>query len=679
MADKNIKITVMNRRAILEGSPVIICGNSGYTVTFSFDDEWDLTGVRTARFVYVKAGEVQHEDKVFDGNVVEVPILADVSFVKVGVFAGDLCTTTPARINCESSILCGSGAVHEPTPDVYSQIMALFNEMAHKGAFGATEEQMQQVAANAAGIEALKKGTAKAGDAEKFGGQLPAYYATAESVANIQTTARANLSTAGWYRVAEFQGDKYTIKGSSANGCIIVIKRTYTKQSNEMYRILLDSTHGSQEFNIQSAKANVQAITKIRYTYDATTNKAYIEIYYNANVADYVRVYITEPLDSGNKKWASITGFEPTSETVDGVTVTATYDIPNKAKPVTDLDIAGVISNDTYAKKINATSTLTEDPDTTTLPRIRTKHANCPTSSATYIIDTIYTDGTSEVNEKFQIARGTGSDVYLGFRAKAYNKSWGSWYELTTTADLANYFKNTGGAIDGDVTIKSDSAVYRTLKLLNSLRDIRIRLSDAGTFQIIDVTNNKTLFSSKADGSSDTLYATASGNLPLTGGTVTGDIEVVKNSSSGVARLKATNGDISIGLMANGNGNIGLYDYGRGSYLLQRDINGDTIVNGTASENLPKKSPTVQASGGDYGGQMFFELSPNSGLNTGVRTENYLNTFRIMEVGGNARGAFLDLTKCSNGGTSEIHHDGNSKKIVVSSTPITDENSVRIW
>ena len=123
----NIKILINGKKATVEGSPVIICGNSDYTVTFTFDDDWGAVDVKTARFVYVKAGEVQHEDRVFSGDTVAVPILSDVAFVKVGVFAGDLCTTTPARVLCDASILCGSGAPQDPTPDVYHQIMEMLD------------------------------------------------------------------------------------------------------------------------------------------------------------------------------------------------------------------------------------------------------------------------------------------------------------------------------------------------------------------------------------------------------------------------------------------------------------------------------------------------------------------------------------------------------------------------
>ena len=76
MAERNIKVIVRDKNASVEGSPVIICGNSDYTITFDFDTDWSLTGVRTARFVYVKGGKVQHEDVVFFADKVKVPVIS---------------------------------------------------------------------------------------------------------------------------------------------------------------------------------------------------------------------------------------------------------------------------------------------------------------------------------------------------------------------------------------------------------------------------------------------------------------------------------------------------------------------------------------------------------------------------------------------------------------------------
>lgn len=120
-----IAITVSDKHATVEGSPTIVCGNSNYFVKFTFDKEWDAEAVKTARFVYVQNGAVKYEDVLFKGNSVTVPVMANTKEVRVGVFAGNLQTTTPARIPCEPSIRCGTGAPADPTPSQYDQIMAL--------------------------------------------------------------------------------------------------------------------------------------------------------------------------------------------------------------------------------------------------------------------------------------------------------------------------------------------------------------------------------------------------------------------------------------------------------------------------------------------------------------------------------------------------------------------------
>lgn len=106
----------------------IICGNSDYTVVFDFDDEWSKENVHTARFVYRKSGKLQYTDIVFTGNTVAVPILTNTYAVQVGVYAGNLHTTTPAQIKCDSSILCDGGLPADPEPDVYAQIMELLSQ-----------------------------------------------------------------------------------------------------------------------------------------------------------------------------------------------------------------------------------------------------------------------------------------------------------------------------------------------------------------------------------------------------------------------------------------------------------------------------------------------------------------------------------------------------------------------
>lgn len=132
----NIKIQITKKHATVVDTPVIVCGNRGYSVEFIFDSEWDAAAAKTARFVYVRKGSVRYKDVVFTGNTVSVPVLSNIKEVRVGVFAGDLRTTTPARIPCELSIRCDTGVPADPTPSQYDQIMKLIRTG------GATDEQV---------------------------------------------------------------------------------------------------------------------------------------------------------------------------------------------------------------------------------------------------------------------------------------------------------------------------------------------------------------------------------------------------------------------------------------------------------------------------------------------------------------------------------------------------------
>ena len=146
---ENIKIEIRAKQARAVGSPVIVCGNSDYSMTFDFDEEWAEARVKTARFAYAQGAEVKHQDIVFEGDTIEVPILSNVRDVRVGVFAGELRTTTPAWVACKPSILCDSGMPDEPSEDVYAQIMELLSctmgrsayEVAQANGFEGTEEE----------------------------------------------------------------------------------------------------------------------------------------------------------------------------------------------------------------------------------------------------------------------------------------------------------------------------------------------------------------------------------------------------------------------------------------------------------------------------------------------------------------------------------------------------------
>lgn len=127
-------ITVKNKIAVGDGS-VFVCGNSDYVVEFTFDAEWDAYNTKTARFV-TKQG---YQDVIFSGNRCEIPILSNTKYVFIGVFAGDLHTTTAAKFTVRLSISCENGPPANPSDDVYNQLMEKLNNLTGGGSGGITE------------------------------------------------------------------------------------------------------------------------------------------------------------------------------------------------------------------------------------------------------------------------------------------------------------------------------------------------------------------------------------------------------------------------------------------------------------------------------------------------------------------------------------------------------------
>ena len=118
---KVISVTVRDRIASAPKDAEYICGNSDFSVVFDFDTEWADQKVKTARFIW----NGKWVDVVFTGNKCDVPVISDTFGFVVGVYAGDLRTTTPAYVKARKSILCGTGVPADPEEDVYRQIMRL--------------------------------------------------------------------------------------------------------------------------------------------------------------------------------------------------------------------------------------------------------------------------------------------------------------------------------------------------------------------------------------------------------------------------------------------------------------------------------------------------------------------------------------------------------------------------
>lgn len=124
-----IPITVRNKIATIGNRDAYyVCGNSDFRVVFEFDDDWAEHSVKTARFSY----EGKFQDILFEGNECFIPYIIGTKYLDVGVFAGDLLSSTPARVRAKESILCQGSIPEPPSEDVYNQLIGMYEELEKK-------------------------------------------------------------------------------------------------------------------------------------------------------------------------------------------------------------------------------------------------------------------------------------------------------------------------------------------------------------------------------------------------------------------------------------------------------------------------------------------------------------------------------------------------------------------
>ena len=106
-----IPITVSNKIASVPCGTFIVADNTDYQLQFAFDEEWSAHDLKTCRFL-VKG---QYVDVDFTGNTVTIPSMpSDAYRINVGVYAGEISTTTPAQIMVMASVLATQGTTYDP-------------------------------------------------------------------------------------------------------------------------------------------------------------------------------------------------------------------------------------------------------------------------------------------------------------------------------------------------------------------------------------------------------------------------------------------------------------------------------------------------------------------------------------------------------------------------------------
>lgn len=109
---RQITITIKNKRALTVRGAYIVADNTDYTLNFVFDEPWEDYAQKVCRVII----NGSYTDIDFTGESVSLPqIPSDAGYILIGCYAGNLSTTTPARIPVYQSILGLGDTEYDPT------------------------------------------------------------------------------------------------------------------------------------------------------------------------------------------------------------------------------------------------------------------------------------------------------------------------------------------------------------------------------------------------------------------------------------------------------------------------------------------------------------------------------------------------------------------------------------
>ena len=153
----NFTITVQNKVAIAVDPPEIICGNSDYVIDFVFDKEWEEYEVKVAVFTFKRDGRKRYIEQVFMGTQCEVPVLTGIDEVTIGVYTGNLETTTGATVKTKKSVLCDVSKAEDPHNDVFCQLLEILKDHYPLKAIEAATKAAQVAIDAASGVEIVEQ------------------------------------------------------------------------------------------------------------------------------------------------------------------------------------------------------------------------------------------------------------------------------------------------------------------------------------------------------------------------------------------------------------------------------------------------------------------------------------------------------------------------------------------
>lgn len=171
---------------------------------------------------------------------------------------------------------------------------------------------------------------------ESTAGDLPLAAAQGNELKNrireIEDKTNIYLFERGWYRFGIF-GNSPHYEGGTANSVEITFKRVYNNRDNEVHKCVLKSLYRHSAFNELYSLSNGKIITKIRHIIDISKKCAYLDFYYDYNLENDVKIYLSNTGDARLSGWTAITPYM-VPETAKTETIMSILEFSNNASPM---------------------------------------------------------------------------------------------------------------------------------------------------------------------------------------------------------------------------------------------------------------------------------------------------------------------------------------------------------
>ena len=290
-------------------------GMVGFSIEAMKDEEIDENETKELRIYLYKRGSISAivKEGSIEGKHLRPNYLADIKIESGKAEIAYQSAEEKAKM-AESFVHGGTGVRPDENTD---------NAEYYKNQAKVYYDNLQQ-AGNVTGVKGNSESNYRKGNVnitpENIGAPSNEYIAE-HFAPDYVTSSNGAPSKKGWYRIA-------MAKQFGCHSCVISLKRRYNSPSPEYQKVQLMDVYTTKKFVSLAACSGTHFWSKIRYVLDENSSTSYIEIYQDRDTAENTWIITIEDAVGYSGFYMKAIAPVATEETVAGVKVLASLDLP---------------------------------------------------------------------------------------------------------------------------------------------------------------------------------------------------------------------------------------------------------------------------------------------------------------------------------------------------------------